>query len=67
MITEHDVRIFLKVQEQDTIQIKTVGVDRYRVNIFSSYLIPESVIPRTKLRSSHYLCNRDGQLKDLTI
>lgn len=67
MITENDVRIFLKVQEQDTIQIKTVGHDRYRVNIFNSYFIPESVIPRTQLKSSHYLCNRDGQLKDLTI
>ena len=51
-----------------TSKIKKVTVDCYRVNIYQSYTVEESVIPRNRMiRSAFIRENQDGTLTDITI
>lgn len=64
-----DLRIkeFLYLTDSDISQIKKVGPENYRVNIYKRFYIHESVIPRTELSNSFYLFINESSIKDLTI
>lgn len=67
-ISKEDVKRVLGIKNNSkiTISIKHVGEDRYRVNVYEKYYVDGSVIPRSRIKSSHFLCNRD-ELKDITL
>lgn len=48
-------------------KIKAVGGECFRVNVYETYSVPDSVIPRTRLHSSAYVCNTKDGYKDITI
>lgn len=64
-----DLRIkkFLNLTDSDITQIKKVGQENYRVNVYKRFYVHESVIPRTELSNSFYLMVSESLIKDLTI
>lgn len=58
---------FVKPQTNENVIIKNVGPDKYRVNIFSSHFVEDSVIKRTTLSKSYYVKVDGDKVTDLTI
>lgn len=66
--TEQEVINLLKIQKNDNITciIKSVGDDKFRVNVYQKYYVDGSIIPRQKMITSRYI--RGGNtLTDCTL
>ena len=62
------IREFLSVAKSDIVQAKKVkGEECYRVNIYRQTYVESSVIPKTLLISSHYLCLEGAEWTDKTL
>lgn len=62
------IREFLSVAKSDIVQAKKVmGNECYRVNVYRQSYIDSSVIPKTSLISSHYLCLEPTGWTDRTL
>ena len=58
---------FVKSEKAMT-KIKNVGGEFYRVNVYSKYCPPDSVIVRLQMDRSYYLkVDKDNKIHDLTI
>lgn len=68
-MNHNDVCKLFKLElENLTSKIKKVTNDCYRVNIYQSYTVPESVIPRNRMIKSAFVRqNQDGSFTDITI
>ncbi len=64
---ESDILAFVKADKAMT-KIKNVGGEFYRVNIYSKYCPPDSVIIRKQMDRSYYLMvDKNNKIHDLTI
>jgi hypothetical protein len=57
---------FVKSEKAMT-KIKNVGGEFYRVNVYTKFTPPDSVITRTRMHNSYYLrIDKNNQIHDLT-
>lgn len=56
----------IKISRNIIYSTKSVGNDRYRVNVYEKYYTEGSIVPRTRMLTSRYLCNQNG-LRDITL
>jgi len=61
------VRKSLNISDSSEVTIASVGVDRYRINVYDKSFIEGSVVPRTTLSSSYFVEIKEEVLTDLTI
>lgn len=64
---ENKILTFVKAEKSLT-KIKNVGGEFYRVNVYSKYCPPDSVIVRLQMDRSYYLMvDKNDNIRDLTI
>lgn len=66
--TEEDIAKLINIKNNNNTlySIRSVGNDRYRVNVYQKYYVEGCVVPISKIIASKFICNQNG-LRDITI
>lgn len=66
--SDSDIENLIKIKKNNNITFitKSVGDEKYRLNVYEKYTVDGSIVPRSRLITSRYLCNKSG-LRDMTL